>query len=330
MLTLFFYVLKLYLHVMKIHIVVLLLIICSAYAVRLDCRATGLFPIEPSAVTEAKNSLKIRSEQSMIHQPFLPLKVICEVNGHTIPAIIDTGAQVSIISMACAKRCGLMSHIDTRYQGKAIGVGSSDIIGRVNDLAIRLGPISFSSRVSVLDKSGIDFLIGLDFLRKFHAEVNLKDNVLRLQVQNRNIRIPFVLDSSGIDAIDYSAHNEVEQCFDNQEINRSEDIDTKQHDSASMSNHKVATSHRLFGKPFVRHNKQIEANGYSHHTAPQGAVNQDTQFNHKNNGSPQINADHGQHMKRDGLHRDQDRYANLQPRHKVEKEDDSMLSMEGV
>lgn len=43
------------------------------------------------------------------------------------------------MSASCAKRCRVSSNIDSRYAGKAIGVGTSEIIGRINQLDMRIG-----------------------------------------------------------------------------------------------------------------------------------------------------------------------------------------------
>jgi hypothetical protein len=121
---------------------------------------------------------------------FEPLKAECEINGFTIPAIIDTGAQISIMSTDCAHKCGLTNRIDNRYIGKAKGVGSGDIIGRIDNLLMRIGPISFKSRISILKNAPVDFLIGLDFLKRFDGEIKLKDNVLKLKVKSKPVYIP--------------------------------------------------------------------------------------------------------------------------------------------
>ena len=56
---------------------------------------------------------------------------------------------------------------------------------------MRVGPVSFQSRISILNNAGVDFLIGLDFLKRFRCEINMKENTLILQVREKRIRVPF-------------------------------------------------------------------------------------------------------------------------------------------
>jgi hypothetical protein len=132
----------------------------------------------------------------VIADGFQPISVICEVNGFAIPAIIDTGAEISVMSASCARRCGLHGLVDPQHSGKAIGVGTSDIIGGIEGLNLRIGPLAFKNKVSILRDSRCDFLIGLDILERFKCAIHLREKLLRLYVGNEEIRIS--LTSNGI------------------------------------------------------------------------------------------------------------------------------------
>lgn len=126
---------------------------------------------------------------------FEPLQIPCEINGFIIPAIVDTGAQVTVMSESCAKRCRIANQIDGRFSGQAVGIGSSDILGRIDELLMRVGPITYHNKVSILRQSRVDLIIGLDFLRRFGAEINLEKKMLKLTVRGRIVRIPFISDT---------------------------------------------------------------------------------------------------------------------------------------
>lgn len=127
--------------------------------------------------------------------PFEPLQIQCEINGYLIPAIVDTGAQVTVMSESCARRCRVANQIDRRFSGKAVGIGSSDILGMINQLLMRIGPISYHNKVSILRQSRVDLIVGLDFLRRFSAEINLGQRILKLNVRGRTVRIPFIYEN---------------------------------------------------------------------------------------------------------------------------------------
>ncbi|XP_020990866.1 protein DNA-DAMAGE INDUCIBLE 1 isoform X2 [Arachis duranensis] len=94
------------------------------------------------------------------------LYVDMEVNGVPLKAFVDSGAQSTIISKSCAERCGLLRLLDQRYKGIAHGVGQSEILGRIHVAPIKIGSIFYPCSFLVLDSPNMEFLFGLDMLRK--------------------------------------------------------------------------------------------------------------------------------------------------------------------
>lgn len=124
---------------------------------------------------------------------FQPLQVSVNVNGYSVPAIIDTGAEVTVMSLSCAKRCRLAEAIDTRHSGTAVGIGSTDIVGRIDDLELKLGDTaSISNKIAVLRQSKCDFILGLDVLQKHNCDISFKNNRLRMTVKNKTVKIPLL------------------------------------------------------------------------------------------------------------------------------------------
>ena len=102
------------------------------------------------------------------------------VNNVPVKAFVDSGAQSTIMSESCAERCGIMRLIDTRFAGTAVGVGSAPIVGRVHAAPVVIGGQHFISSFTVLRSEGVDFLLGLDNLKRHEACIDLKENVLRI------------------------------------------------------------------------------------------------------------------------------------------------------
>ncbi|KAF9588409.1 hypothetical protein IFM89_009424 [Coptis chinensis] len=118
------------------------------------------------------------------------LYVDMEVNGVPLKAFVDSGAQSTIISKSCAERCGLLRLLDERFKGIAHGVGQTEILGRIHVAPIKIGNVFYHCSFQVLDSPNMEFLFGLDMLRKHQCLIDLKDNVLR--VGGGEVSVPFL------------------------------------------------------------------------------------------------------------------------------------------
>jgi DNA damage-inducible protein 1 len=108
------------------------------------------------------------------------LYVNLSINDYAIKAFVDSGAQSTIISQDLAEKCGLMRLLDTRYAGQAVGIGTSKILGRVHIAQMKFGNSYFPISLTVLENNGVDFLFGLDMLRRYRGIIDLGNNVLRI------------------------------------------------------------------------------------------------------------------------------------------------------
>ncbi|KAK2509243.1 hypothetical protein MC885_013067, partial [Smutsia gigantea] len=81
------------------------------------------------------------------------LYINCKVNGHPVKAFVDSGAQMTIMSQACAERCNIMRLV--QIEGDFLAC-------------------SFS----ILEEQPMDMLLGLDMLKRHQCSIDLKKNVL--------------------------------------------------------------------------------------------------------------------------------------------------------
>lgn len=109
------------------------------------------------------------------------LYVDMDVNGVPVKAFVDSGAQMTIMTYDFAEKCYLTRLIDKRYQGMAVGVGSSKIIGRIHAAPLKVAGNFITSSITVLEqKDGPQFIFGLDMLRRHQCCIDLAGNVLRI------------------------------------------------------------------------------------------------------------------------------------------------------
>lgn len=134
-----------------------------------------------------KNNIEQQYRQTVEEYPESLARVVmlyidAEVNGHKIQAFVDSGAQSTIMSSQSAERCGLLHLLDTRFEGVAVGVGTGKILGRVHVVPIQVDGHFFPCSITIMDSSeqgsNMDFLLGLDMLKRHRCNIDLARNVL--------------------------------------------------------------------------------------------------------------------------------------------------------
>jgi DNA damage-inducible protein 1 len=84
----------------------------------------------------------LKMAQEYLPETFLPVHMLfinIEINKHNVVALVDTGAQSTIVSEDLAKKLGVFNLCDTRYSGIAKGVGTSKIIGVIHAAQMKIG-----------------------------------------------------------------------------------------------------------------------------------------------------------------------------------------------
>ena len=112
------------------------------------------------------------------HSPPEMLYISGRVGSAPCDLLVDTGAQISIISTPLMRRLGLSNRLNTSVQGVAAGVGRARIIGFLPEVPIYVGQVEFLFNLTVLDITDELLILGLDQMRRFKCVVDLEKDCL--------------------------------------------------------------------------------------------------------------------------------------------------------
>ena len=105
-----------------------------------------------------------------IPESFIPVKMLYikgKINNKEIEIFIDTGAQVSVMSLSMARELGVDFLIDHFCEGKLVGVGSKDMSGKIHYLDIQLDNFNLPCGFTIIDNDDIKISVRIKFNVKY-------------------------------------------------------------------------------------------------------------------------------------------------------------------
>lgn len=118
------------------------------------------------------------------------MHVECLLCDKQVKCLIDTGAQTNIITYKSVKNLGLQDYIDTEYKSVINGIGKNNSIGIIPYIEINIGNFYIPIHFVVCDIDlHVDIIIGMTFLGKYQAKIDLTDRTLSLMGHKINIKI---------------------------------------------------------------------------------------------------------------------------------------------
>lgn len=162
------------------------------------------------------------SPESFVAVNLLYIKL--RINGHETYALVDTGAQNTVLHPALAKKFGILNLIDTRFASMTLGVGSQKSEGRIHSVPVSLGDLNIELPCSftILDIH-VGILFGLDMLRRHKCSVDLERDALVIGEKE----VKFLTDYE-IEKFVLPSHAEIKSSQKSQEVGPSSSIKTEQ------------------------------------------------------------------------------------------------------
>lgn len=87
-----------------------------------------------------------------------------------------------------------MRLLDTRFHGTALGVGSAKILGRIHVAQMEILDKKLPVNLTILDDDKIEFLLGLDTLKRYQSIMNLGERNLTFVLDGKHLTVPFLHD----------------------------------------------------------------------------------------------------------------------------------------
>ena len=114
----------------------------------------------------------------IIPESYIPVKMLYikgKINNKEIDIFIDTGAQVSVMSLSMARELGVDFLIDHFCEGKLVGVGSKDMSGKIHYLDIQLDNFKLPCGFTIIDNNDINIMLGLNSMLSIGCILDLKN-----------------------------------------------------------------------------------------------------------------------------------------------------------
>jgi predicted aspartyl protease len=104
-----------------------------------------------------------------------------EMNGYLIEGLVDTGASMSVVAAAVVREMGMMHLVSGSETYKIASGIVTQAMGRINEVSVKTGGVQCLMTFMVVDIDSYDVLLGLDFLIKIGAIVDVERGLIQVR-----------------------------------------------------------------------------------------------------------------------------------------------------
>jgi predicted aspartyl protease len=102
------------------------------------------------------------------------LHLLVEINNYFVEGLVDTGASIFMMAAVVVRESGIM-HLVTGFETyKITSKVVTHAIGRIDEVPVKVGGVQCNMTFMVVDINSYDILLGLDFLIKISAIVDVE------------------------------------------------------------------------------------------------------------------------------------------------------------
>jgi predicted aspartyl protease len=109
------------------------------------------------------------------------LHLLVKINSYLVEGLVDTGAFMPVMTATVVRELGLMHLVSGSETYKtALGV-VTHALGRIDEVPIKVGGVQCAMTFMVVDTDSNDVLLGLDFLIKIEAIVDVERGLIQVR-----------------------------------------------------------------------------------------------------------------------------------------------------
>jgi predicted aspartyl protease len=109
------------------------------------------------------------------------LHLSVEINGYLIEGLVDTGASMSIMAATVVREMGMMYLVSGSETYKTASGIVTQAMGKIDEVPVKTGGVQCLMTFMVVDTDSYDVLLGLDFLIKIGAIVDVERGLIQVR-----------------------------------------------------------------------------------------------------------------------------------------------------
>ncbi len=109
------------------------------------------------------------------------LHLSVEVNSYSVEGLVDTGASMSVMAAVVVQELRLMHMVSGFETYKTASGVVTQVLSRIDEVPVKVGGVQCTMTFMVVDTDNYDVLLGLDFLIKIGAIVDVERGLIQVR-----------------------------------------------------------------------------------------------------------------------------------------------------
>jgi len=109
------------------------------------------------------------------------LHLLVEINNYIVEGLVDKGASMSVMAAAVVRELGMMHLVTGSETYKTASGVITQALGRINEIPVKVGGVQCTMTFMVADTDSYNVLLGLDFLIKIGAIVDVERGLIQVR-----------------------------------------------------------------------------------------------------------------------------------------------------